>query len=200
MLRAAGCCLQSEKEVSYWDDVYGFNMKALKKYSQFQSSDKPEIRTLNPDQLLNEPVLMAEFDLRWTTLDEITTVKSQGFASTLKSGCLNALAIWFDCEFKPMSDDWQTPVSLSTSPKAKETHWKQTVVIFPTEQQPNLEQDEVVGWRLYLEEGKENPRHYTIQVGLLDPESEEHPVPCRCQMAKCVLIQALLKKEEDLMT
>ena len=32
---------------------------------------------------------------------------------------------------------------------------------------------------------------------LLDPATEEHPVPCNCGMAKCALIKALLDKEEE---
>ena len=34
-------------------------------------------------------------------------------------------------------------------------------------------------------------------IQLLDPATEEHPVPCNCGMAKCALIKALLDKEEE---
>jgi len=40
-------------------------------------------------------------------------------------------------------------------------------------------------------------RNYAIQVRALDPIDDSHPVPCNCQMAKCVLMQALLKQEDD---
>lgn len=41
-------------------------------------------------------------------------------------------------------------------------------------------------------------RSYAIQVRALDPIDDSHPVPCNCQMAKCVLMQALLKQEDEL--
>ena len=36
-----------------------------------------------------------------------------------------------------------------------------------------------------------------ILTQLLDPATEEHPVPCICRMGKCALIKALLDKEEE---
>ena len=44
-------------------------------------------------------------------------------------------------------------------------------------------------------------RNYAIQVRALDPVDDTHPTPCNCQMAKCVLMQALEKEfdeDEDL--
>ena len=48
----------------------------------------------------------------------------------------------------------------------------------------DVEADEVVGWELRLEQGADNPRHYQLGLSLLDPASEEHPVPCYCRMAR----------------
>lgn len=31
----------------------------------------------------------------------------------------------------------------------------------------------------------------------MDPDLDEHPVPCDCQMARCALFAALMQKEED---
>ena len=47
-----------------------------------------------------------------------------------------------------------------------------------------MEADEVVGWELRLEQGADNTRHYQLGLSLLDPASEEHPVPCYCRMAR----------------
>jgi hypothetical protein len=52
----------------------------------------------------------------------------------------------------------------------------------------DVEADEVVGWELRLEQGSENPRHYQLGLTLLDPASEEHPVPCACRMARLVSV------------
>ena len=64
-----------------------------------------------------------------------------------------------------------------------------------------------------MEQSAANPRQYSLSLEvrqsdksfcekicffrLLDPATEEHPVPCNCGMAKCALIKALLDKEEE---
>ena len=40
-------------------------------------------------------------------------------------------------------------------------------------------------------------RNYAIQVRALDPVDDTHPPPCNCQMAKCVLMQALEKEFDE---
>ena len=74
---------------------------------------------------------------------------------------------------------------------------------------------QVVGWQLGMEQSEVNPRQYSLSLEvliistqhcfvktwsthqLLDPSTEEHPVPCICRMGKCALIKALLDKEEE---
>ena len=67
-----------------------------------------------------------------------------------------------------------------------------------------------------MEQSVANPRQYSLSlevrqsdtshdklfgnnfdIQLLDPATEEHPVPCNCGMAKCALIKALLDKEME---
>ncbi len=96
---------------------------------------------------------------------------------------------------------------LGTGPSCPETHWKQTLVPLtppagagPEGRDDVFEEDDVVGWHLSIEkaDGKgARGRRYNISVGLLDPATEEHPVPCDCKWAKCEVIKALLKKQEE---
>ncbi len=55
----------------------------------------------------------------------------------------------------------------------------------------------MIGWDLTLKPSAKNPRHYTIDLEILDAAKDEHPVPCSCQMAKCALIKKLMEKEEE---
>ncbi|XP_045613339.1 uncharacterized protein [Procambarus clarkii] len=59
-----------------------------------------------------------------------------------------------------------------------------------------VEKDEIVGWKLTLAQSDSNVRHYTMTVEMLDPETEEHPVPCQCPMPRCVIISKMIEKEE----
>ncbi|XP_018019389.1 protein arginine N-methyltransferase 1-like isoform X3 [Hyalella azteca] len=114
-------------------------------------------------------------------------------------------------------------VTLSTSPFSAPTHWKQTVVTLGaagTERSSigpedglqtdhdiaddtirtkskfiEVEEDEVIGWRLEFEQSESNARHYTITLQMLDPEEDEHPEPCSCGMARCLIIAKLIENE-----
>ena len=44
---------------------------------------------------------------------------------------------------------------------------------------------------------QDNPRNYQLGLSLLDPASDEHPMPCACKLARCALYAALLQKEEE---
>ncbi|KAK8737986.1 hypothetical protein OTU49_004336 [Cherax quadricarinatus] len=59
-----------------------------------------------------------------------------------------------------------------------------------------VETDEVVGWKITLAQCENNMRHYTMTVEMLDPETEEHPVPCSCPRPQCLIISKMLEKEE----
>ena len=61
----------------------------------------------------------------------------------------------------------------------------------------DVEKDDIIGWDITLVPSEENRRHYQIQLEILDPAAEVHPMPCKCKMAKCALIDALMKKEEE---
>ena len=43
----------------------------------------------------------------------------------------------------------------------------------------------------------DSDRQYAISIQLLDPMSENHPFGCKCMLAKCALMQALLKDEHE---
>ena len=39
-------------------------------------------------------------------------------------------------------------------------------------------------------------RQYSLGLTLLDAETEIHPTPCHCHMARCELVAALMEKED----
>ena len=68
-----------------------------------------------------------------------------------------------------------------------------------------VEEDEVIGWELKLERASpdentkvlDSSRNYAISIATLDPVSEDHPAGCKCMLAKCALMQALLKDDDE---
>lgn len=181
-------------KVDFWDDVYGFKMPPLKRL--MLRSDKPEVDIIQPEQILSEATLVVELDLRWVETEEVRSLSQKTFISATQTGSFQGLALWFDCDFNPFVEtQWVASPTLSTAPSCPPTHWKQTIIVLPVS--ADVEKDEVIGWSLTLAQTESNPRHYAIQLEVLDPAVEEHPTPCGCQMAKCALIKALMDKEEQ---
>ena len=79
------------------------------------------------------------------------------------------------------------------------------IVILGTDDSCAVEEDEVIGWELKLQrvcpesDSKvlDTNRQYAISITALDPVTEIHPEGCKCMLAKCALMQALLKEEDD---
>jgi len=189
--------------VTYWQSVYGFNMApiAQKVVENKISGGQPEIMNVQSTQLLSQPTVVTEFDLRWVQIDEVTAVRDRKFVSISRNGNFHGLLIWFDVQFRPFFYDEQDRENfkcktLDTGAASPQTHWKQTVIIVPRTD-VGVECDEVVGWELTMQQAEDNPRHYQLGLSLLDPAADEHPVPCDCKMARCALFAALLEKEDE---
>jgi hypothetical protein len=62
---------------------------------------QPEVLTISASDLLAEPAIVTEFDLRWVQLDETRAIRDRKFVSLSRLGKFHGLALWFDCLFKP---------------------------------------------------------------------------------------------------
>lgn len=225
---AAPCSLESYwmDKAKFWNNVYGFDMSPfgtnlIKR--ERRARDKPEIMSLCPDQILSDPQIYAELDLHTVTQKDLNALNKKHFVSVRQNGKLHGIALWFDCKFEifDQASNDQPIVILSTSPWSKPTHWKQTVIVTENfaaieantsenkdvEIDPcSVEEDEVIGWEISLERStlmngsvvSDISRQYAISVVSLDPVSETHPDGCKCMLAKCALMQALLNHETSL--
>jgi len=193
-----------EEQFNSWRDVYGFNMTpmAQKAMEIRLERGQPEVMHLKEKNMLSEPVVVAEFDMKWVQREEVISLEDRKFLSITKNGNFHGLSIWFDATFDPhiYEDEYDKPfvrVDLKTGPCDPETHWKQTVLVVPGNMvDGEVEEDEVIGWSLTMAQSSSNARQYTLGLEVLDPGTEEHPVPCDCKMGKCALLKALLEKED----
>jgi len=193
-----------EEQFNSWREVYGFNMTPMAQKAMEIRLEKgqPEIMSLKEENLLSEPVVVADFDMKWVQREEVIRVEDKKFLSITKSGNFHGLAVWFDTSFDPQiyEGEYEQPFSkvvLKTGPCDPETHWKQTVLVVPGNMvDGDVEEDEVIGWSLTMSQSGNNARQYSLGLEVLDPATEEHPVPCDCKMGKCALMKALLEKED----
>ncbi|KAF2366962.1 S-adenosyl-L-methionine-dependent methyltransferase [Trinorchestia longiramus] len=227
-LFACPCSLQNlyDEKIKFWYNVYGFDMSAVALSVLDAKSKKPEVCEVKPEQLLAQPVCIKTINLRWMDAEEITNFSDNFFVSITRDGPYHGLCLWFECDFDGVEygangDQVGELVTLSTSPSAQPTHWKQTVVALgragvkhpSTPENCNeiedcqlekhvdyirfieVEKDEIIGWSLEFEQSSSNVRHYTITLQMLDPEEDEHPEPCSCGLARCLIIAKLIEKE-----
>jgi len=199
-----------EEHITSWRDVYGYNMEPMACRSLEEKLASPCILSLSPEQLLSPPQELVTLDLRWVELEEVEQIQDKKFVSVVREGSWHGVALWFKVSFNPAIYDEEVaarvvPVSLDTGPEAPSTHWQQTVIPLLGDREAgtahtaaaSLEADEIIGWSVALEQSQPNRRQYRLNIQLLDPEVEEHPLPCHCRIARCELLNALLEKEEQ---
>ena len=57
-----------------WDDVYGFDMSALRAYETPARKAEPRIDVVRPEELMTEPRMLREIDLRWVEEHDVATI------------------------------------------------------------------------------------------------------------------------------
>ncbi|XP_032788477.2 protein arginine N-methyltransferase 6 [Daphnia magna] len=198
-LFAAACRLGEfySQQVDFWNHLYGLDLSPVGQAVLDSKRCKPEVAIAKADELLSEPVQLADFDLAWLGPDEIERIHSRAFTSVLcdQPTEYQGVCLWFDCSFEWPDRIPCTPVKLSTSPSSAATHWKQTIIVLPSSIQ--VEEGDLIGWELTLKRSMEHRRRYQIELNLLDPEEDEHPVPCSCGQARCVVIAAFMAKADE---
>lgn len=174
-----------------WKDVSGVRMTKFAEHLRKQKSTKPDIINLNKDALLADDTVIAFLDLNDISAMELDRFDFDEVIVARKAGRFEGVCIWFDVLFP--TNDGCDEVILSTHPKDEPTHWKQTVIPLPANIE-TIEPFSPVAFKLIIQRNPENSRHYHLLLEILDASSDEvqHPLPCECQMTKCILTKAHL--------
>lgn len=103
----------------YWDDVYGFDMSAIKEIALRE----PVVDVVDAKALVTDAVPILSLDILTCTKEDL------GFSSTfklqaLRNDYIHGLVAYFECAFTQI----HKPIGFSTSPVARYTHWKQTIL------------------------------------------------------------------------
>ncbi|KAJ2948547.1 hypothetical protein O0L34_g7802 [Tuta absoluta] len=178
-----------------WDNMYGVSMSTFAKALR-SKADKPEIMTIQPEDLLGPEEALCWIDLRYSNSTEVSQFELEHVVVAKRRGFYQGLCIWFECRFPNLSGSEDQPeLALSTGPKDPATHWKQTVIVLPTEQEVDV--DEPIAFKLDLSRDASNYRRYKITLTMLDPEEVTHPIGCSCHLTKCILINAYVKDHPE---
>lgn len=174
----------------FWENVSGVAMKSVGEHYRCVKSQKPEVLTITPEELLHEGEAIFWLDLRDVSVDELHTIYHQNILASSKNSSYQGVCLWFTCQF-PSSNN-ALPVCLSTAPSDLPTHWKQTIVVLPAD--ISVEKGSPIAYELYLKKSVEDVRRYNIELTMLDAEEVTHPEPCDCFMTKCIIIKKMLQQ------
>eukprot|EP00892_Ulva_mutabilis_P003050 jgi/Ulvmu1/12746/UM095_0051.1 len=150
-------CIEDEEykheKIEFWQNVYGFNMSAIKKLAL----QEPLVDTVGQDCLNSRPATLLSLEINSATKEDLVFDAPFELVVT-RNDHVHALVLWFDIWF----DCSHKPISMTTSPAAKSTHWKQTV--FYLEDSLTVCKDEVVKGHLKCVPNVNNPRDLDFEL------------------------------------
>lgn len=180
---------------SQWTNVCGLSMGAFAASLREMYRSKPKISVLPAECLLSQGVCVHKFELKYVTTDELDDISCELFTTSDRDGSYEGICIWFTVSFPSMDETRYEELSLSTSPTAPKTHWKQTLLIM-AESIAVYKQCPIFG-TLSLRRSKANSRFYDIEFEVLDPDDVDHPIPCDCDNSRCKIIKALSEQYDE---
>ncbi|RHZ56744.1 hypothetical protein CDV55_105293 [Aspergillus turcosus] len=142
-----------DDKIGFWDNVYGFDYSPMKEIALTE----PLVDTVEVKALVTDPCSIITFDLYTVTKADLS-FRVPFSLPVKRSDFIHAIIAWFDIDFTAC----HKPISFSTGPHAKYTHWKQTV--FYLRDVLTVEEEESVSGILENKPNDKNPRDLDIQI------------------------------------
>merc|ERR1711939_131454 len=142
-----------DEKIGFWDDVYGFDYPCIKEIALRE----PLVDTVDARTVVTKACPILNIDLLTVTKEELTFASQFKLVAT-RNDYVHAFLGWFDCAFRAC----HKPVSFSTGPHAKYTHWKQTV--FYLGDMVTLQEGESIEGTMSVAPNARNPRDLDIVV------------------------------------
>ncbi|SPO00487.1 related to protein arginine N-methyltransferase 3 [Cephalotrichum gorgonifer] len=134
------------ENISFWQDVYGFSMKTM----QEGIYDEAHLECMPEQAVCGQPFPLIRLDLHNVTVEELDFTAPWSTKLTRDIDNLDGFLIWFDIFFTSTRDetlpaasltskDWisqdNSRVAFTTGPFGRDTHWKQGLLLAPTEKE-----------------------------------------------------------------
>ncbi|GAX73379.1 hypothetical protein CEUSTIGMA_g832.t1 [Chlamydomonas eustigma] len=141
------------EKIEFWDNVYGFNMSCIKETAM----QEPLVDIVDAQQICTTTCVVKSIDIR-TMRKEDATFEVPFYLTAKRNDYIHALVGSFDIQFTC----GHKPITFSTSPHARATHWKQTV--FYLEEPITINTGEEVTGSLSCRPNSKNPRDLDITI------------------------------------
>ncbi|KAF6255866.1 protein arginine N-methyltransferase [Scenedesmus sp. NREL 46B-D3] len=135
------------------DGHYGFNMRCIKELAMAE----PLVDTVEPNQVCSDSCMLKSFDITQMSKED-ATFSAPFSLKVQRNDYVHALVGYFDTRFQGL----HKPVSFSTGPTARTTHWKQTV--FYLEDTLTVCEGETIRGVLSCRPNAKNPRDLDITL------------------------------------
>ena len=147
------------KKYHQFIDYFGLNMSCIAEHNLAQlSAASYIIEDLTADQVLGPAAPIFTLDLATVALSELSGWMATIEFSVDRAGSFHGIAAYFDVGFL------DNAVTLSTSPAAPPTHWKQTTLLLPTPDGFQVQEGVEIEVVISLLRLADNPRGYSITM------------------------------------
>jgi len=164
-----------EDKIGFWDSVYGFNYSPMKEIALTE----PLVDTVEIKAVVTDPYPVLTLDLYTVTSADLSF--NVPFSLVCKrNDFVHAMIAWFDIDFTA----WHKPITFSTGPHTKYTHWKQTV--FYLRDVLTVEEEEKINGCLINRPNSKNKRDLDIHISYaLETQDETRFAQGSCDYRMC---------------
>jgi len=142
-----------QTKIEFWNNVYGYDMSCIKNIALRE----PLVDIVENGAIVTSAHKFLSIDLNTVKVEDLTFT-SQFSVKATRNDFVHAFIAWFDIEFSACF----RPITFSTGPGSKYTHWKQTV-FYTTESITIAEKEEIKG-SLTCKPNAKNPRDLDISL------------------------------------
>uniref|UniRef100_A0A3B0MQ79 type I protein arginine methyltransferase n=1 Tax=Theileria annulata TaxID=5874 RepID=A0A3B0MQ79_THEAN len=136
-----------------WDDTYGLDFSLVKEHLM----EEALVDFVDEKSLVTSSYCIFDVNLNNCTVSD-TDFCSNFVLVSERRDYVHAFVFWFDVTF----GSCDKPLTLTTSPKSKYTHWKQTVLYI--EEVLNLQENDLINGIIAVKKNKDNPRDVDIKL------------------------------------
>jgi len=144
-----------DDKIHYWDDVYGFDMSAIRKVALTE----PLVDTVDRNQVVTNSCLVKEIDIQTCTKEDVN-FESPFYLQIKRNDYIQALVAFFNIEFTKC----HKRIGFSTAPEAPYTHWKQTV--FYLEDYLTCKKGEELSGKFKMQKNDRNVRDIDFEISV----------------------------------
>lgn len=158
-----------------WENVYGFDYTPLRETALAE----PLVDNVEMKAVVTDPAKVLTLDLYTCKPDDLAFNIPFGMR-VRRDDFVHALVAWFDIDFTAC----HKPISFSTGPHTKYTHWKQTVFYF--REVLTVQEGEEIQCVLSVKPNTKNRRDLDIEVSYsLDSEDPTRKTSGKCEYKMC---------------